>query len=131
MTEMHCGWGAEHEGHQHPGMDNTRCPGGTGMSANTDDPSALLAAAVEAARTDVLNAGSQFASAFAAQRIYVVRWGQLRAALKHYGDLKALEGRWKEHQTWAHDGDDRCYVENATCPLEAEIRAAIGGTDGA
>lgn len=22
-----CGWGADHEAHQHPGLDNTQCPG--------------------------------------------------------------------------------------------------------
>ncbi len=27
MKQQDCGWGADHEAHPHPGMDNTQCPG--------------------------------------------------------------------------------------------------------
>lgn len=27
MKQQDCGWGATHDPHQHPGLDNTQCPG--------------------------------------------------------------------------------------------------------
>lgn len=27
MKQQDCGWGADHEAHPHPGLDNTQCPG--------------------------------------------------------------------------------------------------------
>lgn len=93
--------------------------------------SALLAAAVEDACAGVMGLIRQRDARHQNPMGRAVTTAEIADALKRYGDLRALEGRWTEHcADWAAERgiDHDARSPHHGCPLEAEIRA-IGGSE--